>query len=246
MSQEGWICRLEWGRRGALEAAERGDVLVVVDTLSFSSAVATAVQHGGCIYPCPFDGEAIEQGRLLVDEVAVNRREVPEKGRFSLSPPTFMQIEPGSRVLLASPNGATCSYYARKVPALFVGTLLNANAVAVAVMRVLNGGEQGVTVLAAGERWPTPSEDGMLRFAIEDYLGAGAILSRLACAKSPEARLCEAAFTQAGNALQDLIWECDSGQELRGKGYGGDVRHSAQLDLYDAVPVMRDGYLVRF
>jgi phosphosulfolactate phosphohydrolase-like enzyme len=47
-----------------------------------------------------------------------------------------------------------------------------------------------VTVIACGERWNIPSEDGELRMALEDYLGAGAILSYLPYEKSPEARAC--------------------------------------------------------
>ena len=35
-------CRLEWGWRGARLAAERGDVLAVVDVLSFSTTAVTA------------------------------------------------------------------------------------------------------------------------------------------------------------------------------------------------------------
>ena len=33
-----------------------------------------------------------------------------------------------------------------------------------------------MTVLACGERWQTPSEDGDLRMAVEDYLGASSQL----------------------------------------------------------------------
>jgi hypothetical protein len=47
--------RLAWGRRGAHDAAERGDILVVVDTLRFSTAAVTAVHHGALIYPCATD-----------------------------------------------------------------------------------------------------------------------------------------------------------------------------------------------
>ena len=45
LAQNGGSVRLEWGRRGANLAAQRGDVLVIVDVLSFSSAVVTAVQQ---------------------------------------------------------------------------------------------------------------------------------------------------------------------------------------------------------
>jgi 2-phosphosulfolactate phosphatase len=75
--------------------------------------------------------------------------------------------------------------------------------------------------------------------AIEDYLGAGAILSELPHPHSPEARLCAAAFAHARGELRDILWECASGRELRGRGHGDDVEHAARLDLYDTVPVMR-------
>src|SRR5438477_189320 len=46
---------------------------------------------------------------------------------------------------------------------------------AAAVGRFLRGALGAVTVIAAGERWP----DGSLRPALEDLLGAGAILAAL-------------------------------------------------------------------
>src|SRR5207302_2020235 len=97
--------------------------------------------------------------------------------RFSLSPLSYLDAQSGTRVVLASPNGATCSRYAAEVGFLFVGTLLNAKAVAGAVSHLLAVTDLCVTLLACGERWKTPSEDGELRMAIEDSLGAGAILS---------------------------------------------------------------------
>ena len=238
--QHGYRCRLEWGRRGARAAAARGDVLVVVDVLSFSSAVATAVARGGVVYPCAWEDDPAAFGARVGAEVAVPRGDVPAKGRFSLSPPTFDAIEPGTLVVLASPNGATCSRYGREVPQLFVGALVNARAVADAVAEVLRRGNLSVTVLACGERWKTPSEDGDLRFAIEDLLGAGAILSYLPphLERSPEALVCEAAFRGSEGALDRLLAECGSGRELHAAGYPQDVAHSARLNAYDAVPSM--------
>ena len=242
-SQYPYRCRIDWGRRGTREAAERGDILVIVDTLSFSTAVATAVHYGGIIYPCSKTDDVELFAKRVGGAVAVGRKDVPKQGRFSLSPLTYVNVEPGTRIVLASPNGATCSRYAQAVPYLFVGALVNAQAVAATVSAVLDVTDLCMTIIACGERWKTPSEDGELRMAIEDYLGAGAILSCLQFAKSPEADVCEGAFRSAQNDLQAIIWECGSGRELREVGFGEDVQHAAQLNLYSSVPVMCGEYL---
>jgi 2-phosphosulfolactate phosphatase len=225
-------------------AAERGDILVVVDILRFSTAAVTAVHHGVALYPCTWN-EDIHAFAQRVNAIAGGHR-AGEDGRYTLSPLSYLQVEPGVRITLASPNGATCARYARSVPALFLGALVNAQAVAAAVSRLLDTTNLNVTVLACGERWQTPSEDGDLRFAIEDYLGAGAIFSYLPQTKSPEALLCATAFQQTIPLLAEMLLECGSGRELQARGQADDVRHAANLNLYDTVPVMRDECLVRF
>lgn len=242
-AQSLYRCRFEWGRHGVHQAVERGDILVIVDTISFSTVVVTAVHRGGLIYPYSMDEDVNAVAQRIGGEAAVHRRKVPEYGRFSLSPTTFLTIEPGTRVVLASPNGATCSRYAEQVPYLFVGSLINARAVATIVSSLLEQTDLSVTIIACGERWKTQTEDGPLRVAIEDYLGAGAILSYVHCTKSPEARVCEGAFTQAQPDLQALLWDCDSGQELRERGFEDDVICASQLNIYETVPYMRDSYL---
>jgi hypothetical protein len=101
-----------------------------------------------------------------------------------------------------------------------------------AVGQLLATTDRNVTVLACGERWLQPSKDGELRFAIEDYLGAGAILAGLPelVSRSPEAALCVGAFRSVGNGLRDILLEGRSGRELRGAGYPQDVEHCAQIN----------------
>jgi 2-phosphosulfolactate phosphatase len=241
-------CRLEWGRRGAEAAAERGDVLVVVDVLSFSTAVATAVENGAAIYPCGKEEDAGSLARRWGSEMAVRREDVPAKGRYSLSPETFQSVSGGERIVLQSPNGATCSRYGSRVPLLLIGALVNAASVAAAVSLAVSTTKASVTVLACGERWSSPHDEGHLRFALEDYLGAGAVLAHLPThlTRSAEASLCEAAFSAAADRLPELLRDCDSGRELTDRGYLGDVEHAARLNTYTSVPVMRDGlYLSR-
>lgn len=145
----------------------------------------------------------------------------------------------------ASPNGATCSRYGREAPHLLVGALVNARAISEAVAEILASTDLSVTVLACGERWRQPSEDGELRFAIEDYLGAGATLSGLpaSLSRSPEAAICQGAFLEARDDLAQILTESGSGRELRAMGYPEDVEHAARLDVYDAVPVMQGDML---
>lgn len=232
-------CTLEWGRRGAALAAARGDALAIVDTLSFSTAVATAIDRGALIFPCAKEDDARALARRVGGEAAVHRTEVPAAGRFSLSPLTFLGAVPGTRVVLASDNGAVCCRLAREAACVFVGALVNAAAVATALLEAAESNGRAVAIVACGERWPEPHEEGSLRPAVEDYLGAGAILASLPLAKSPEARVCEAAFRGARADIEAIVWDCASGRELRALGFGEDARVAARLDTLGSAPVVR-------
>jgi 2-phosphosulfolactate phosphatase len=236
---------LAWGRRGAREAAERGDILVVIDTLRFSTAAATAVHHGALIYPCPPDAVLARAlaARVGAEVAAVGAgpdSPVPTSTRFSLSPRSYLGIEPGTRVVLPSPNGSTCCRYGERAAALFVAAPVNARAVAGAVSQLLSSAVGlRATLLACGERWRLPDEEGVLRFALEDYLGAGAVLAALPFSQSSEAQVCAATFSAVRGRLETMLWECESGQELRAKGLGEDVHAAAQVDTFDTAPVLR-------
>jgi 2-phosphosulfolactate phosphatase len=233
-SQADYACRLEWGRRGAIEAATRGDVIVIVDVLRFSSACATAVEVGAVIYPCAARDDVQDIAARTGAEAA------GAGGRFSLSPLSYLQAAPGTRVVLPSPNGATCLHLAAASACVFVGALLNASAVASAVDAALTDRGMAVSVVACGERWTVPGEDGELRFAVEDFIGAGAIFSCLRHTKSPEAAAAEGAFLHTRGDLEGVLWHSGSGMELREKGLAEDVRFAARLNVYQTVPVLKD------
>ena len=239
-------CQLARGRRGAREAAQRGDVLIVVDTLSFSTSATTAVHKGGIVFPCAKDEDPAAFAKRVDAQCAVSRPDVPQKGRFSLSPTTYLNLEPNTRIVLASPNGATCSRYARSVPTLLVGTLINAQATAEAISHILSTTDHTISLLSCGERWIDPDEDGALRWALEDDLGVGAILSYLDCTKSPESRACEGAFQNMRDDLSTALTDCPSGQELCEKGFLGDVTQASQLNWCNTVPTMQGERLIKY
>jgi len=238
-TQEDFPVRLLWGPRGAAIAADRGDILIVVDVLRFSSAVAAAVANGVTLIPVRSGEEsaiATREGAIL----AISSQ-TAKPGDFSLSAQSYECAEPGTRVVISSANGATCARIADQVPYLLAASLLNASAVFKAVNVLMHETGLKVSVLACGERWLDSSEEGALRFAIEDYLGAGAVLSGLQKSMSPEAEVCRAAYEASRNNLRGVLWECESGRELRLKELGEDVDYCSALNSLEVVPVLEKG-----
>jgi 2-phosphosulfolactate phosphatase len=245
--QSPYHCRVEWGPRGAREAAERGDVIIVIDVLSFSSTVVTAVHHGAVIYPYPVykDGKEQEYASKVGAELIFGRAESIKLGNPTLSPVTFNQNHMGKKYVLCSLNGALCSWVGSKVPSLLIGSLLNASAVASYVNQLQAQTGTAITIIPCGEQWDhVQNRENNIRPAIEDYLGAGAVLSKLNGVKSPEAELCASAFKSVEAKIPDLIWDCGSGRELRVRGHEKDVAHASRVDAFQTVPILTDSYFI--
>ena len=214
---------------------------VVVDTLTFSTAVSVAADQGVWIRPYRWAAAAAgDEARRLGATLAVHRgAAVP--GDVSLSPSTFRTANDLTRVVLPSPNGSTiCAVLAEAGADVVVGTLRNRHAVA-AYLR-----ERGdrVLLVPAGERWP----DGSLRPAIEDLWGAGAVVDAILAADpgvamTDETLAATAAYRLVEDRLPETLLACPSGQELVGLGYASDVTIAAELDASQAVPTLQDGWL---
>ena len=124
------------------------------------------------------------------------------------------------------------------------GCLRNAAAVA----RAAAARPGPVAVVAAGERWQ--GNLGPVRPAVEDLVGAGAVLRGViehrragapaAVSPSPEAEAAVAAFAAvaAGGDLGAWLAATASGRELVVRGHADDVATAAVLDAEAAVPVL--------
>ena len=235
--------RFDWGPNGLRACAPSADVVVIVDVLRFTTAVSTVVEHGGTVFPYRWadDGAAAyaaERGAVLAGR--------GEEGGPSLSPTDLLLGDAGLRVVLPSPNGSALAFAARDHGATHVlaGCLRNASATA-AIARRLAGTDGVIALIAAGERWH--GDTGPLRPAVEDLLGAGAVLAALDPAASvgspccsPEAAAARAAFLAARPLLHDALASSVSGCELIERGFGDDVATAAALDV-TAVAALLDG-----
>ncbi|MFT4229137.1 MAG: 2-phosphosulfolactate phosphatase [Microbacterium sp.] len=145
----------------------------------------------------------------------------------------------GAAVAAACPPGAV----------VLLGCLRNASAVARAVLAEQQRREArtSIAVIAAGEAVARDAA-APLRFAVEDHLGAGAVVDALAALgvdhSAPEAAAACEAFRGLRGAVRHLLTASGSGQELLERGLRDDVLHAAELDAADAVPVLRDGRFV--
>ncbi len=228
-----------WGRAGLTALREACGVFVIVDVLCFSTSVDVAVARGAAVLPFPLEKYGADDAARRGDAVlAKPRREAA--GGPSLSPASLTQLAPGTRLLLPSPNGSALSAMVQDATA-FAASLRNATAVAAAVQQAgQETASQRVAVIAAGEHWP----GGALRPAIEDLLGAGAVIARLRGALSPDARAAKAAYLDLKDEIAATLRESLSGQELIAAGFSEDVEMALQEDASTAVPLLRDGRYV--
>lgn len=232
--------RCEWGGEGVAALAPHADAVVIVDVLSFTTCVSVATARGATVYPFGryrHDSAATYAAELNADLAAHRGRETPQQP-YSLSPVSLTTIPANTRIVLPSPNGSTLAFLAAayRVP-VFAGCLRNASATA--ALAVTCG--PCVALIPAGERWGV--RDGPLRPAVEDLIGAGAILDALhalrpAASLSPEAEIAVAAFRAVQNDLPAWLPRCASGRELAEGGYAGDVALAAALHADDTAALL--------
>lgn len=233
-NQSEFDLRSEWGQQGVIQLVPISDVVIIVDVLSFSTAVEIATNNGAIIFPYQWkDSSAIDYAKSIKAELATKRTSVTG---YSLSPQSLTKISSGTKLVLPSPNGSSLTLLTGNTLTL-AGCLRNCEAVA----RFAQKHGDKIAVIPAGEKW----EDGSLRFALEDLIGAGAILSYLSGSLSPEAEAAVTVFNTKKNDLLSTLKKCSSGKELIARGFNSDVELAAEINVSDCVPVFTNNVYVR-
>src|SRR5580704_11896692 len=99
--------RCEWGQRGLTELAPVSDLVILVDVLSFSTALDVATSCGATVFPYPLKQASASDYAAAMGAVLAS----PDRGAgISLSPLSLRSLPDGSRLVLPSPNGAALSF----------------------------------------------------------------------------------------------------------------------------------------
>ena len=218
--------------------------------------------------PSPFDQSTyqvrLEWGvaglqRLATADVVV----VVDVLRFSSTLPdavaSGIEIDLADAVEWSSNGAAVVAAAAATGATVLVGGIRNASAVArtLTAIQERRGERTSVSVIAAGE----VDAQGPLRFAVEDHLGAGAIVAALTDLgidhTAPEAAVAAEGFRALRGALRHLLSASGSGRELE-IGVASTARmalsgivpastsDAADLDAVEVVPALKDGVFVAF
>src|ERR1700716_2044882 len=91
--QAAYGVQFERGEAGLRALARHAAVIVIVDVLSFSTAVDVAISRGAIVRPAGFRDKDAAQIATKFDELlAVPRRERSTHAPYSLSPPTLATL----------------------------------------------------------------------------------------------------------------------------------------------------------
>lgn len=152
----------------------------------------------------------------------------------------------GARVAAAAATGRHGAE-----PMVMLGSLRNAAAVAGAARTEQHrrGGRTSISVIAAGELVGRDTNS-PLRLAVEDQLGAGAVIDALGAGgidhTSPEAAVAAEGFRALRGAVRHMLGASGSGRELAARGRGDEVANASAVDATSAVPVLRRGIFVAY
>jgi 2-phosphosulfolactate phosphatase len=219
---------IENGISGGFHASSRNDVIIVVDALRASSTIVTALASGmSSVKPVSSADECI--GEITAGE----RGGTKISGlMYDNSPKQFLNKEfIGKKLVLTSTNGTECIKVSncdnRQV---LIGCLLNAKSVAEKARYLAKKEKKNISIVMAGRN---------NKIAEEDLLAASEIMSNL-----HDCSLKGYIKTVYSDNLERDFLNSGSGKNLVSLGKREDVIFCAQTDIFQVVPMLKNGFIL--
>lgn len=222
----------ELGVIGAEKAAHISDIVILIDALRASSTIVTALANGiKSIVPVSSIEECI--GEITAGEIAGRKQAFLSHDN---SPIEFNNIDyKGKRLVLTTSNGTKCinAVVSCSTEILLIGSLLNTSVVANEVYKNANANDKkkNITLLIAGRKNGMAQEDLIVASEIFYELKSKKIAGDIMPVKSKD-------------FLMDFK-QSESGQNLLLLGKEADVVFCAQKDIFNIVPIYKNGEIIR-
>lgn len=215
------------------------DAYVLVDVLRFSTTLAAALSLGvKAVYVLDDYSKAREAaGRLGLPLMAEINARKPEWADLDNSPSELFELAKKAgmpeAIVAVSTSGAKIIAEALRqgLPNALIGSTVNAGGVAAALNRI---GAKSVAIIGAGYH--------ASMVAVEDVLGAGAIISEISRFERPllddSALIAMELFARSRESLLELMLSGSSAGDLRELHKEGDVELASRVNSLSAVPAL--------
>lgn len=213
----------------SLERSFSHDVSIMVDVLRASTTITIALERIPYIIPT----REIEEALTIAPEndafLAGERGGANIEGFDTGNSPIEIQKLSGKPLIITTSNG-TRILEGISGRAL-IGSFVNARAVA---QKAIETAVDEIEVVMAGVKG---------RFAIEDFLGAGVIISHLQDHDLDEMAQSASLAVQNPELVDEYVKNSLSARNLRKLGFGDDVDFCLQRNISNIVPQLKDGII---
>jgi len=213
-------------------------IIVVIDIFRASSSICYGIANGAeAIIPVSEIEECCtykDQGVLL----AAERNGVVVEGfDFGNSPFSYTKEKvDGKTIVLTTTNGTKAIKRSLKAHTIIVGSFLNLSA----VCNWLSNQKEDIILLCAG--WKE-------NFCLEDMLFAGAVVEKLNGGNriaDDGATAAEDLYKLAKNDLSGYLAKSSHSERLKNLHIEKDIAFCLQIDLLNAIPILKDNKLVKW
>lgn len=212
-----------------LEKSLSHDVAIMVDVLRASTTITVALDNFNKVFTVKDKNKAVELAKKY-DAVLAGEREGATIAGFDVgNSPVEIKNFSGDTLVLTTSNGTRI--LKGMTAKSLVGSFVNAKAAAKLASKIA---ENHIEIVMAGVRG---------KFAIEDFLGAGEIISNLKNYELDE--MAQAAYmaSRDENMVNEAVINSKSGLGLKKLGFFEDVKFCIKKDIYDMVPVYQNGII---
>jgi 2-phosphosulfolactate phosphatase len=212
-----------------LENSYSEDVSIMVDVLRASTTITVALESFEEIIPVKEIDEALNLASQHQAVLAGERGGAKVKGFETGNSPLEIHKFNEKTLILTTSNGTRILSNMKGIP--MIGSFINAKSVA---KKALELAENHIEVVMAGVNG---------RFAIEDFLGAGIIISHLKSCELEEMAIASVLACQDIEKTEKTVQESLSAANLRELGFEKDVEFCLKQDTSDRVPVNQKGII---